>query len=163
MSTKKRVVELDDHYGLTDAEWAIAEILHEGCWCEPEQELYAEEGQTYDGCGPWSRGQDARRILAAIDGPEPTWRDVFKAARREGWTRQGGRYWVMWGVWGTEDIDDSHGWIVAHIVGRTRRVTVVGPGHGPMQGRPSAELIDPTPAQVLTVARALGLGGDSDA
>jgi hypothetical protein len=105
---------------------------------------------------------DARDLLTAINGPEPTWRDVIEASRNAGWTRRGSSNWTMWGVWGDEDIDDSHGWVIAHKIGRTRRVNVIGPGHGPMQGRSFAELVDPTPAEVLSAARLVGLGGDSD-
>lgn len=56
---QKRALRFDDHYGLTDAEWAVAEILHEGCWCENERD-------DYEGCGPQSRGADAKRAVAAV-------------------------------------------------------------------------------------------------
>jgi hypothetical protein len=115
--------------------------------------------------GGWPCGacaQHARDLIAAIDGPEPTWRGVIEASRTAGWTRRGSSNWTMWGVWGDEDIDDSHGWVIAHKIGRTRRVNVIGPGRGPMQGRSFAELVDPTPAEVLSAARLVGLGGDSD-
>jgi hypothetical protein len=48
-----------DRYGLTEAEWEIAVILHEGCWCESERD-------DYEGCGPQSRGADAKRAIAAV-------------------------------------------------------------------------------------------------
>jgi hypothetical protein len=144
-----------DRYGLTEAEWAVAEILHEGCWCE-------HEDPGYEGCGPWSRRKDARRVVAAIKGPDPTWRDVFEASRKAGWTRRGSSAWAMWGVWGDEDIDDTRGWVVSHKSGRARRVTVVGPGHGSMQSRSFTELVNPTPAEVLSAARLVGLGGGDE-
>jgi hypothetical protein len=144
-----------DHYGLTEAEWVVAEILHEGCWCEHEE-------PGYDGCGPWSRGKDARRVVAALNGPESTWRDIFVASRKAGWTRRGSSAWSMWGIWGTEDIDDSCGWVIAHRIGKARRVTVVGPGSGPMNSRSFTELVDPTPAKILTALGLVGLGGGDE-
>jgi hypothetical protein len=149
-------------YGLTEVEWAVAEILHEGCWCEPEQELYAEEGRTYGGCGPQSRGDDARRIIAAIDGPEPTWRDVKIAARRAGYKLLEIEPRGACRVWG---IFPSTGWVARGTIERldapegvtTWRFEINDSGY-----ENGFHIQNPSPAVLLQLARLVGLGGDSD-
>jgi len=141
-----------DRYGLTEAEWAVAVILHEGCWCEPEQELYAEEGRTYGGCGPQSRGDDARRVVAAINGPDPTWVDLVKAARAAGWQRKRlARGWVVWTHKGRSMSVDFR----RRSLERGVRATVSGP-------TAEAWMYDPTPAKIMVAFDLVGLGGDSD-
>lgn len=139
-----------ERYGLTDAEWAVAEILHEGCWCEPEQELYAEEGQTYSGCGPWSRGEQARRVVAAINDREPTWVDLVKAARAAGWQRKRlARGWVMW-TDKTSTVDFRHRFPSEGV-----KAGISGPGG-------EVSVYSPTPAKIMTALGLVGLGGGSD-
>ena len=167
-----------ERYGLTDAEWAVAVILHEGCWCEPEQELYAEEGRTYGGCGPQSRGDDARRVVAAINGPEPGWAEVREAARNAGYrlSRRGRhhndhvhapmRKMTRWDLDPVADGAEARGGFTLHYSwwfndgdeGSSLAVEIdLDDGSG-------TELLvwDATPEQALTAARLVGLGGDSD-
>jgi hypothetical protein len=130
--------------GITPAEEAAAKWLHD----------------NLRGYWGWADAlDDARDLLAALDGPESTWRGIFVASRKAGWTRRGSSTWAMWGIWRAEDIDDSHGWVVSHKINRVRRVTVVGPGSGPIQARQSAELIDPTPAKIMAALGLVGIGG----
>lgn len=154
------MAEPTERYGLTDTEWVVAEILHRGCWCEAEHNLYADEGLTYDGCGPWSRGGQAREILTAIGGPEPTWRDVIRAARAAGWTSRPDPDQArarIWGVYhpGRFYVDSEHGW--ARVYGNGTVVDLAGPSD--TYAHETVHLINPTPARVLAAARLVGLGG----
>lgn len=93
---------------------------------------------------------------------QPDWADVREVARKAGLTielRFGrykpGRY--RHGMW-TWRADTAGGDLAANYRGRALRnsIELVGP-------RGSMHLYDPTPAEVLSAARLVGLGGDSDA
>jgi hypothetical protein len=97
--------------------------------------------------------KDARLLLAAIDGPAPDWADVREAARKAaitfrlvrhremGWSR-----WIVTAPGCDMELRDSSGdWMASFS-------TSVG----------YANRVNPTPAQVLAMARLVGLGGDSD-
>lgn len=107
---------------------------------------------------------DARDLLAAIDGPQPTWVDVFQAARAAGFTS---KPWPRSEIyWGRRDesgaVKHERGWVMARR--RAELLTVVLTGPGPIAGPwRTVSLTNPTPAEVLTAAKLVGLGGDSDA
>jgi hypothetical protein len=95
--------------------------------------------------------KDARLLLAAIDGPEPTWVDVVKAARAAGWQRKRlARGWVMW-TDKTSTVDFRR-----RFPNKGVKATVSGPGG-------EVGVYDPTPAKIKTALGLVGLGGDSDA
>lgn len=107
---------------------------------------------------------DARELLAAIDGPDPDWADLREMARNAGLIRSAD-YDPRENRYGHRDEDgylkDGLGWVLQEWRGRDRtrlRVDLVGPIDGV---RRTATLVDPTPAEVLTAARLVGLGGAS--
>lgn len=93
---------------------------------------------------------------------QPDWADVREAARKAGWVRTGNRIVSAWTVKGPDgEDDDRHGW--AAVYPHHRKIQLTGPGEGTRFNRSFADLVDPSPAQVMEVARLVGLGGDSDA
>lgn len=114
---------------------------------------------------------DARDLLAAIDGPEPDWADVRETARDAGWTRRTepvGFRPVETDVWGhyppgARFIDGEQGWV---RVGLREYVLVVEFTGPPIRIAAldstihrEVKLVDPTPAEALATARLVGLGG----
>jgi len=103
--------------------------------------------------------KDAELLLESIDGPEPDWSDVREAARKAGWTRTGNRIVSAWTVKTPDgEDDDRYGW--AAVFPHHRKVQLTGPGEGDRFQRSFADLVDPTPAQVLAAIRLVGIGGD---
>jgi hypothetical protein len=103
--------------------------------------------------------KDAALLLEAIDGPEPTWVDVFKAARsavpqREQFTSLEIRYGHR-SVNGV--LDPDLGWVTAW---RAQGLIVLDL-HGPRGEtyRRTVRLVDPSPAEILTAAKLVGLVG----
>jgi hypothetical protein len=99
-----------------------------------------------------------------VPGPPPTWVDVFKSARAIGFTSC---LWPRGEVyWGRRDesgaMEREHGWVMARRRAELLIVVVTGPGPlaGPWR---TVSLTNPNPGEVLTAARLVGLGGDSDA
>jgi hypothetical protein len=89
----------------------------------------------------------------------PDWSDLREMARNAGWARHGSGSWSYWAyTMAHGGADDSRGWVVVQT-NEVRRIEVVGSGKGPRTGRCFAELVDPTPAQVLAAARLVGLVG----
>jgi hypothetical protein len=93
--------------------------------------------------------------------PRTTWAHVGKAARAVGFTAE---VWMPGQVhWGRRDeqgaIQHEYGWVMARRTAGRLQVDLTGPGPiaGPWR---TASLWDPTPAEVLTAARLVGLGGD---
>jgi hypothetical protein len=124
--------------GVTPVEEAAAKWLHD----------------TLRGYWGWADAlDDARDLLAAIDGPEPDWADVREAARKAGITfrlvrhrEMGWSRWIVTAPGCDIELRDSSGdWMASFS-------TSVG----------YANRVNPTPAQVLAMARLVGLGGDSD-
>jgi len=111
--------------------------------------------------------KDAGLLLATIDGPASDWSDLREMARNAGWrcrTEPVGLRPVETKVWahyppGDRYPDGSRGWArVAYGRGGACRISVEmhAPGRDP---RSRVDLVDPTPAQVLTAARLIGLVG----
>jgi hypothetical protein len=110
---------------------------------------------------------DAQDFLAAVDGPPPDWSDLREMARNAGWrcrTEPVGLRPVETKVWahyplGDRYPDGSRGWArVAYGRDGACRMSVEmhAPGRDP---RSRVDLVDPSPAEVLTAARLLGLVG----
>lgn len=118
-------------------------------------------GALFDRVGDAAHALDEQLFTASTGScghcEAPDWSDLRDMARKAGWTGRGGASWVMWGVWSGEDVADEHGWVIYHRFMKSTQVTIVGPGTGHMTNRSHAELMNPTPAEVLTAARLLGL------
>lgn len=92
----------------------------------------------------------------------PDWADVREAARNAGWTRargfsERGDAWLPPARDGYRQ--DADGWVIVEHRERLngRRVAdLVGPGRYPKR---SVSLVDPSPAEILTAARLVGLIG----
>jgi hypothetical protein len=126
------------------------------CWCTLPTGHSGEHR-----CEPCTVRNDAPGWRTA-----PDWADVREAARKSGLTielRFGrykpGRY--RHGMW-TWRVETAAGDLVANYRGRALGNYIELVGEELVAGRNSACLIDPTPAEVLTAARLVGLGGDSD-
>jgi hypothetical protein len=99
---------------------------------------------------------------------QPDWADVREAARNAGWRMVRDRSTVQ-KCWTIRNPDEhgwfiDKGWAVITVDPNTNRgrwlFEFAGPGPHRKQ---TACLVDPTPAEVLTAARLVGLGGCSDA
>jgi hypothetical protein len=99
---------------------------------------------------------------------DPDWSDVRAAARAAGWTHftePVGLRPVATELWAyfppSERLPDVEraGCVRFGLAAHGLFIELHGPGKYP---RERADLINPTPAKFLAVARALGLGGDSD-
>lgn len=101
---------------------------------------------------------EARAELAKFETP-PDWADLREAARKAGWTPEGRLSWWTWTRRDNRGSDLSTGWALVQWTGRS--ISLVGPGNGPRGDRSAADLIDPTPARVLAIARELGIGDPS--
>ncbi|MFG3340556.1 hypothetical protein [Glycomyces sp. NPDC048151] len=93
-----------------------------------------------------------------------TWAHVGKAARAAGFTAE---VWMPGEVhWGRRNpngfIEHQHGWCRARRRSGRLVIDIYGPADHE-DAASSARLVDPIPARLLTIARALGLGGEPDA
>jgi hypothetical protein len=116
---------------------------------------------TVEAFMPYIR-KDAALLLEAIDGPDPDWADLREMARNAGLVRSAD-YDPRENRYGHRDEDgylkDDLGWVLHEWRGRDGkrlRVDLVGPIDGV---RGTATLVDPSPAEVLTAARLVGLVG----
>lgn len=111
----------------------------------------------------------AERVLFELDNqPQPDWADLRDMARNAGWTAGTDKpvpsalKLPAW-IWGRRErgwLNNDHGWIRAEtmIDGRWR-IDVIGPAPHPLR---SVSLVAPSPAEILTAARLVGLiGGTS--
>lgn len=106
--------------------------------------------------------KDAEMLLAEIDGPEPTWRDVIREFLKLGpyllerRTTDGNRYWRyeinQRTKGGLREIVDT-----LHFPTESTWIVKLGL-YGPHQ----VTLRNPTPAEVLAAARLVGLGGGNE-
>lgn len=106
---------------------------------------------------------DVAANIIESDTPEPDWADLREMARNAGWGREGGRNWSAWGRLDGGLIDQDQGWITVRKERGLRVLDFHGPA-GELRDHPthSATLAGPTPAEVLTAARLVGLiGGTS--
>lgn len=101
--------------------------------------------------------KDAVLLLEAIDGPEPTWVDVFYAYRAAGLRAESyASAAVMYGRRAVNSVlDPDTGWVTAW---RDRGLLILDL-HGPRGEtyRRTVRLVDPSPAEILTAARLVGL------
>lgn len=108
----------------------------------------------------------ALRRLEAIEGkPGADWADVREMARKAGWTVGPDKTLpstlkLPTRAWGRREngwLDTRHGWVRAEmILLGMRRIDVIGPAAHPFR---SVSLVDPSPAEILTAARLVGLTG----
>lgn len=154
-------------------------------WESDRAALIAETGLTYGALreygetwqlrdGERSRWETIRRINAILKdepegdfrgkAPEPDWADLREMARNAGWTRKKegvGLRPVATDVWGLYPPGQRFAEVVrcgAARVGLAERglfIELHGPGK---DQRERADLINPTPAKVLAIARELGVG-----
>lgn len=128
-------------------------VIHCGCEGKNPSHRAAAEKLKREGVIPWG------------------WADVREAARKHGWTRRtepAGWRPVETDVWGhyppgEKFIDGEQGWVrvglrdyalVIELTGPPIRITELGG-----EVRRDVKLVDPTPAEVLTAARLVGLDG----
>jgi len=146
-------------------------------WCdlaeEPKPELNLHVFETFTASDGNTSGkfrqvtaEEARAELAKFE-PEPTWADVREAARNAGWRMVRDRSTVQ-KCWSIRNPDEDgwfidKGWAVATFDPNTNRgrwlFEFAGPGP---HRKPTATLVDPTPAEVLAAARLVGLGGGDE-
>lgn len=145
-------------WGTTDRERAAAKWLH----------------SAHRGYWGWTDAlPDARQLLAAVDGPEPDWADVREAARKAGLhlkrqPRPGPgsmrSHRAEWSGAVTGPSGD-HVWVqvlhYADTIPHDWQITAyrLRPVGEVMREDHRILLHDPTPAEVLTAARLLGLDG----
>ena len=101
--------------------------------------------------------KDAELLLAEIDGPEPTWRDVIRAMRAAGLKLAGPeQISERWRYRALDYNGVSAGDVATNHLGE-RWVTLYGSRDGW-----TFEMKNPTPAEVLAAARLVGLGGSDE-
>lgn len=132
-------------YGLTDEAWSAAFDRVGNAAHAKDELLFTASAGTCPHCE---------------DKPEPTWRDVIRAARAAGWTSRPDPDQArvrIWGVYHPERFyaDMEHGW--ARVYGHGLVMDLAGPSASFTPE--TVHLISPTPARVLEAARLVGLGG----
>jgi hypothetical protein len=104
--------------------------------------------------------KDAALLLEAIDGPEPTWADVFNAYRAAGMEAE--RHTTAEIHYGHREVDGVLGPDLGWVSAWRDQGLLILDLRGPRelgQRRRTARLVDPSPAEILTAARLVGLVG----